>query len=294
MEFKEALNPIRALKSTFETMNLQPAHLWGGAILLMFVEQLTGLGFQFIQPALLVSMESGAGPDKAFGFLVCGACTAAVGFTLLATWLMPGLYLNFRSTHQTGETAEQGIFDAQGKFVTVLLTRILVGLSAIVLMIPGILLVFGSIFLGIAIGVDSPGFGIAVTIVGVLASYALMFFCVAGLMFSECAVIFNRFRPTEAIGHSWRLASGYRWRIALFFFVNNIFALLGLLMCCVGVLATAAVARLATAEAYLSFTSAGKEPSPVAEGDEPSPVEEEDEPSHVGEEDDPARRVHLD
>jgi hypothetical protein len=31
MNFQEALNPIRALKSTFETMNLQPAHLWGGA-----------------------------------------------------------------------------------------------------------------------------------------------------------------------------------------------------------------------------------------------------------------------
>ena len=43
MNFKEAFNPLRALKSAFETMNLQLSHLWGGALLLIIIEQGTGI-----------------------------------------------------------------------------------------------------------------------------------------------------------------------------------------------------------------------------------------------------------
>ena len=71
MTFAEAFNPIRALKSTFEAMNLQPGHLWGGALLLIFVESITGIGFQFISPVVA------GGGEQAVVFLFCGACVAA-------------------------------------------------------------------------------------------------------------------------------------------------------------------------------------------------------------------------
>ena len=38
MNFSQAFNPLRSLKSVFATMKLKPAQLWGGGILLVFLE----------------------------------------------------------------------------------------------------------------------------------------------------------------------------------------------------------------------------------------------------------------
>ena len=275
----EALNPIRSLKATFETMNLQPAHLWGGALLLIFVEQITGIGFQFIQPVIIT------GGEEALVFILTGACVAALGFFALATWLMSGLFLTFRSTVQTGQPTKEGLFDHQGKFVPLLLTRVLVFICSILLMIPGGALM--GVFFAFVVPEVSPGDPGPLAITGivlcVLSTYAFTIYCVIGVAFAESAVIFEDLRPTEAIKRSWNLASGRRWRFVWFFLANGIFAMLGFLMCCVGVFATSAVTRLATAEAYLQLT--GLDGSGVAvnsRGSEGTPEDDED------------RRVHLD
>ena len=275
----EALNPLRTLKSTFETMNLQPAHLWGGALLLIFVEQITGVGFQFIQPVMIT------GGEEALVFIITGACVAALGFFALATWLMSGLFLTFRSTFQTGGPTREGLFDHQGKFIPLLLTRVLVVICSILLVIPGGALM--GAFFAFVVPEVSPGDTGPLAITGivlcVLTAYAFMIYCVIGVAFAESAVIFEDLRPTEAIKRSWSLASGRRWRFVWFFLVNGIFAMLGFLMCCVGVLATSAVTRLATAEAYLQLT--GVDGLGVAA----SSRDPEDTPR-----DDVDRRVHLD
>jgi hypothetical protein len=103
------------------------------------------------------------------------------------------------------------------------------------------------------------------------------------VLFAESPHIFEDLRPTEAIKRSWNLASGRRWRFVWFFLVNGIFAMLGFLMCCVGVLATSAVTRLATAEGYLQLT--GVDGSGVA-GSSRDPEDTRG--------DDEDRRVHLD
>jgi len=249
---KEALNPLRSLKATFETMNLQPAHLWGGALLLIFVEQITGVGFQFIQPVLV------AGGEEALVFIVAGACVAAVGFFALATWLMSGLFLTFRSTFQTGEPTREGLFDHQGKFVPLLLTRVLVVICSLLLAIPGSVLLGLYVYFSSELFANTPeALEITCLILAFFVFYGFIIYSVIGVLFAESAVIFEDLRPTEAIKRSWSLASGRRWRFVLFFFVNGIFALLGFLMCCVGVFATSAVTRLATAEAYLQLTGVG-------------------------------------
>lgn len=258
MTFEEAFNPIRALKSTFETMNLQPAHLWGGGILLLFVEQIPGIGFQFVQP---VGNSLGEG---AMGFLFCGTCVAGLGFFLLATWLMSGLFLNLRSVLQTGEPTEGGIFDHQDKFLPLLLTRLLVLICVLILLIPGLIMMGFFIFACAALvgQFDSPVLAIVVMIFGFIVSYAVMIFCASGIMLAESIVIFEDLTPMEAVKRSWSLVGVDRWMFFKFIVVNVIFAMLGLL-CCIGFIATGAIARLATAEAYLQFTS----------GDELSPAE---------------------
>jgi hypothetical protein len=262
MEFKEAFRPIRALKSTFEAMNLQPAHLWGGALLLMFIEQIAGMGFNFIAPVV----ESFG--EEVLIYFIAGSCIAMLGLYLLATWLYAGLLATLRSVIQTGEVGEGGLFDHRGKFVPLILTRIFVGLCSIVLSIPGIALAVGAFFYAQRL---SGGQQILIVIVGGIAGYLLILYAVVGLMLAEPAVIFERLSPTEAIGRSWRLVRGHRWRMILFLLVNMIFTLLGILMCCVGMFATGSIARLATSEAYLKLTageSPASEPTFNSEADE--------------------------
>ncbi|MCH2106830.1 MAG: glycerophosphoryl diester phosphodiesterase membrane domain-containing protein [Planctomycetes bacterium] len=258
----EALNPLRSLNATFETMNLQPAHLWGGSLLLIVVEQITGVGLQFIQPLVAV------GGEAALVFVLAGACVAAVGSFALATWLMSGLFLTFRSTLQTGGPTREGLFDHQGKFVPLILTRLLVVICSILLAIPGVGLLMLLLYLGSG---DVFYMGEVYLVLAFLVCYGLIIYSVIGVLFAESAVIFEDLRPTEAIKRSWSLASGRRWRFVWFFFVNGIFALLGFLLCCVGIFATSAVTRLATAEAYLQLSGAGS-----GTGDE-GPVESDPE-----------------
>ena len=251
MTTAEALNPIRSLKATFEAMNLQTS-LWGGAILLLFVEQMAGVGGQFAGP---VVEQFG---EEAIVFVLCGSCVAMVGVLVLAAWLQAGLFLNMRAVVKTGEPAPEGQFDHQGKFVPLLLTKLLVLLASCVLMIPGLVVIFVSVFLGVGIGEGvNEVIGVLVMILGSLVGYAVMILCIAGVLVSECAVILEELTPTEAIKRSWDLASGKRLRIVLFFFVNAIFSMLGLLLGCVGGLATGSIARLATVEAFLQLTGGG-------------------------------------
>ena len=70
-------------------------------------------------------------------------------------------------------------------------------------------------------------------------------------------VIFEGAKPKEALSRSWNMARGNRLQIFLYALVTWIFALLGLLLCCIGVLATSAVTTLAWAEAYLQLSGAG-------------------------------------
>ena len=260
MNFKEAFNPLRALKSAFETMNLQPFHLWGGALLLMFIEQGAGISFQFVQPAV-----NALGPEMMVWFL-CGSCVAMLGLYMLATWLFAGLLATLRSVLLTGEVGEGGLFDHRGKFLPLLFTRILVVLCSIPLIIPGLLVMAIPIFIGVRF-IDSGGglaaIGVALIFLGVIVGYAIIIYAVVGIMLAEAAVVFEDLRPTQAIARSWSLASGNRWRLALFFIVNALFTLLGFLACCVGVFATGCIARLATAEAFLQLT-AGEDGSAAA------------------------------
>ena len=94
----------------------------------------------------------------------------------------------------------------------------------------------------------------------------LILLLVIGLAFAESAVIFEDLRPTEALKRSWSLASGRRWRFLLFFIVNGLFAFSGVLLCCVGVFATSAITRLATAEAFLQLTAAPRASSEGSQG----------------------------
>jgi len=255
MNFKDAFNPIRSLKATFEAMNLAPAQLWGGGILLVFLDACTSNSGQ--------TNSSGGLSEEALIFLVVVGCGLGLIAFLASSWVRPGVFLNLKSVLATGEVDSHGIFDHQGLFVQVLLARLLKGaiglVVALLVMSPLIIAFF------VALGADED-FG------GVLMIGALIFFFLIGfptLIYLTCGlafvgeiVIYEGASPMEALSRSWNLASGNRLQIFLYGLVTGVFSLLGLLLCCIGVLATGAVVTLAWGEAYLQLSDSEKAADP--------------------------------
>ena len=259
MNFSQAFNPLRSFKSVFETMNLRPAHLWGGGILLFFLEG-----------AMQASLQSSSSLGEIFGekmliLFVCGGCIVGLGIWLASIWLSAGLSLNFRSVMRTGEVTTGGIFDPQGLFLPLLLTRLLVALASVLVVLP-IIVIFG-VWLSLVIpgstsGASGPRVVIILVGVGVaLVTVFVSLYVGLGLMLSEGAVLFEGHRPVEAVKRSWALAKGNRLQLFLFVLVSIIFTLCGILLCCVGVLATATITRFALLEGFLQLAETQDESS---------------------------------
>jgi uncharacterized membrane protein len=260
MNFSEAFNPIRSLKSVFETMKLQPAQLWGGGILLFFLEQGIQGSFQGMEP---IGKALG---EEVMVFLVCGACVLGIGLFFASIWLAAGLFLNFRSVMQTGEVTSGGIFDHQGKFLPLFLTRLLVGLASILALFPiGIL--FGLLMVGFAVPMavseSSHGPDMGPAVAGPLIAMAVVLFLLVlfvsiyvgmGLVLSEAALLYEDREPVDAVKRSWAMAKGNRLRLFAFVLVNALFTIAGFFLCCVGVIATGTIARFAILEAFLQLS----------------------------------------
>ena len=259
MNFSQAFNPFRSLKSVFETMNLQPAHLWGGGILLFFLEG-------GVQGSLQGSELIGLG-EQMVALLVCVGCVLALGLFFASIWLAAGLFLNFRSVAQTGEVSSGGIFDHQGKFLPLFLTRILVGLATILALLPLGILIGLVIFIGVsaeamAVELGAPsGLFVAIAFLMSLVGVFVGIYVGMGLVLSEAALLYEDREPVDAVKRSWTMAKGNRLRLFAFVLVNILFTLAGLFLCCVGVIATGTIARFAIFEAFLQLSETQAEGS---------------------------------
>gem|GEM_PF-4795561 len=72
------------------------------------------------------------------------------------------------------------------------------------------------------------------------------------------------------------MASGRRWQLLLYSLVTGLFSILGFLLCCVGVIATSAITRLAWGEAFLRWTEGGALVTASEMGDSDGLLEEDD------------------
>ena len=82
-----------------------------------------------------------------------------------------------------------------------------------------------------------------------------------GLLLSEAALLYEDRQPVDAVKRSWAMAKGNRLRLFAFMLVNTFFTMAGVLLCCVGVLATGAIARFAIFEAFLQLSETQGESS---------------------------------
>ena len=278
MRFSEAFNPIRSLKSTFEAMNLAPAQLWGGGILIAFLDGCAGNSGQAGQNGQSMGME-----EDVLMVLACGGCVVGLLVFVVSCWARPGVFHNLKSVLRTSEVDSQGIFDHRGQFVPMLLARLLKTLVSLVAIVVFCAPLIGVLIFTMSSGGDLGGMlFILVAIFTVLIGWPALIYIHCGMALTEEIVVFENASPVDALSRSWSLASGNRWAIILFGIVSFIFALCGLLMCCIGVLATTAITTLAWGEAYLQL-SAGEESAATV-----------DEEAMTSAYDEPERGVRLD
>ncbi len=246
MNFKDAFNPIRSIGATFETMNKAPAQLWGGGLLLALFGILSGGGSN------ISNNSSSHMSEEMLVMAGGGGCCFTIILFLLTCWIKPGVSFNLQTVMRTGEPDTQGIFDSRGRFVDLAITSFLKGLviliGALLLMVPVLIPIF------LVGGHGMEGVFIAVIIFTVVVNLPTLIYLTCGLALVEEVVIFEGASVGAAFSRSWNLARGNRMSMVLYGIVNFIFTILGVLLCCVGVIATSAVSTLAWSEAYLRLT----------------------------------------
>jgi hypothetical protein len=251
MNFAEAYDPIRALKSAFAAMNRAPVRLWLGGILILILDGNVGTGSnsvgqnaQHMDPALAIGLLS-------------GACCLGLLIFIASAWITPGVLFGLREVLQDGELGERGMFEHRGRFVPLLLSRLLVSVLVVCVfvVIAGgtlviVLLARSLQTLSLPMVLLAP-----VMLLAGLAALISIIYIFLGFYLMEGAVVFEERSPVEALKRSWSLVRGNRWRLVWFGLVSVFVTLLGLVACCVGVIATGAVARLAAPEAFLRLTA---------------------------------------
>jgi hypothetical protein len=165
----------------------------------------------------------------------------------------------------TGEEEIGDLLRGRGRWIAMLVARLLVYAIHVAVFLPGALLAVGAWFAGNAIqhrGWLGPGLATFVCVVWLVPQlYVLL-----GLILTPQAVALEGLGAPQALTRSWSLARGQRWRLLLYYLVLWLVTCLGFFACCVGVFATASLAYTALNESYLRLIRSEAEQEAWASG----------------------------
>lgn len=250
LDIKSAYNISQAISTGIENLKKDPLWVLIGSLLFSVFQ---GLGSNS-SGNFDMSMFENSDFGEVFMALLIGVvalqlCMSVVGW-IGGAWIRTGwyrLHQNLLGGMDSGNT----LFGGGDRFVDMLLWRLLAGLISLVPII-----VFGSI-IGLGVFLLPPSMTAIGVILAVVLGLILIVFMVyihIGLYFGDHLVALDNKKPMEALSESWAMASGNRIHLFLYTFVLGLFAALGLLACCVGVIATSAITHIGTTEAYLLAT----------------------------------------
>lgn len=250
-DLSESFDISRAISHGMDALKAQPIGMLVGGLLLTFTQGGTGGG--------------GGGGDfgqgggfseaqiAAFGVLIGLGLCCGVLFLLVRCWFEPGWYRFHRELARDGDAQLGVMFTGSDAFVSMLLWKLLKGLIS-----------FGSLTVAMLPGAVVAGFGYlqdqnaAIMIAGgalaMVVGIPAMIYVSLGLLFGERAVALDGYKPVDALDLSWNMARGNRFHMLIFSIATGLFTLLGLLLCCIGVIATRAVTDFGFTEGYLLAT----------------------------------------
>lgn len=249
-----AFDPFRCLGSVWRLLKTAPLVVIVGGILLSFLSNPTA-GLQFALPN-----EPGTDPDaflqqlQNYLPLVSAVLLfGMVGSLLLSSWLALGHARAIEKAMRTGEDDLGMVFSTGGRFGAMVLTKLISGLIQIGVALP-LLGVWGVLLFFVNEGRMESGAAILIGLAAGVIWLMAVLYVYLGLLMAVPIAALEPVSAGEAIRRSFQLANGRRWSLLLFSLVSGVFAVLGLVACCVGVFLTSAMAMAMPTEAYLMHT----------------------------------------
>ncbi len=270
MEFNRAYDPIRALQSSWKALAQAPLPLILGGVLLLLTWSGGGGGNGFS----LVEHDGGSVLSGWHLILLplLGIC-ACVGIALFlfSSWVQIGFANSVEEVLRTGHTEVGHLFDAKGRFGSMVLARILCLIISVLGWLPFIVLV--GITLIATHGFERHQALIPIILIpGALIWTPVFGYVWLGISLAEQAVAIEGLQPVDSLKRSWSLVSGNRLMLLLYWIVTVIFTVLGLCLCFFGYFVTGTLAMTARSEAYLALVRGGERDGWWIEHGAPPPV----------------------
>ena len=244
MDFSEAYNPLRALSGAARMVGRVPLALLAGGALLTLLDGGSSGGAQI----------SGGGLDGLIvAVLLCGACVLVLVVFALSSLLRVGFNRSVRGVARLGVAEFSDLWRGGDRWLAMLLTTLLQAAILIAVAIPGGVVTGVLAWIGHELGGEGLAAGVA--ILAALCYLPFVLYVGLGLSLAQHAVALEDWDPISALERSWRLVDGHRTRLFVYWVALTLSALLGLLLCCVGLLLTGALAEVAAVESYLRLTT---------------------------------------
>ena len=253
MPFHLAYDPIRALRSAWGLFTRAPFPLFVGGVLCWLLDGGSPLG------ALLRDHDHRIELREVLGLLGIGLCCSLIGL-FVVTWSSLGLAHAVRETMEDRPAGFSALFETSGRYVEMLLVRVLLFVLHVLLLLP-----FGGVFLAAVLLRQSAHLHPAAVLLGAgcaaLAYLPVYVYVALGLSLAIPAVAVEGARPTEALRRSWSLVRGNRPQLLVYWIALAVFVLLGLFLCCVGVVLTGALGQVTVYESYVRLVASEAPPT---------------------------------
>lgn len=249
MNFADAFDPVRALQSAWRLLARAPLALFVGGAVCWFFSDSPSFGFSLQE-------HHGFTPQHVLTLLSVGLCCGIIAL-LFSSWAALGLAHATEKTMQ-GEPAQFGdLFATRGRFVDMVLLRVLLFLIASGVCLPFVAIALAGAFANDVLHVHEAVVVLACLFIG-LAYLPVCVYVVLGCSLAVRVLAIDGATPTEAVRRSWDLVRGNRLRLFVYWLALWVFMLLGLVLCCVGVVLTGAISEVAMNESYLALEAGRK------------------------------------
>lgn len=257
MEITEAFAPIRAIRHGFAAVRRAPLSVLVGGFLMLSVTICSGGGGG--GGGDMEEITRDAPPEVGIALALMMLGVAIVGmivglfFFAVRCWILPGWIRLQRHVVEHGTEDLPKLFSGGDVFIRMLFWRLLQGFirfsTALLAILPGGALVAFGFYQGPDMTIVAAGAALAVFI-----ALPVLIYIDLGLRLGDQLVTLEGLGAIDALDRSWEMARGNRLTLWIFFFVTDIFAVLGIFFCGVGVFATRAIADVAVTEAFLLAT----------------------------------------
>ena len=254
MEFNEAYDPIRALKSSWQLLKQAPLPLIVGGVVLVITGGGGGGGGNFGNPS---GGQRGEDLDwQVVAPILIGVvglvCCLGIVFFVISSWVRIGFANTVEEVMRTGQGDVGRVFDGKGRLWSMILARLLAGVIQVAVMLP-----YGLVVLLAALATagfeQNEEIGVAVLVSGFVLYLPVIIYVGLGVALADQAVALEGKEPVEAVRRSWELVRGHRWMLLWYSIATGIFAMLGICACCVGVFLTGTMTEIARSESYLGL-----------------------------------------